>query len=131
MKAMQKFIQLSLTVTILLAAMGFRVNIPHCSHEKDAAYSLFAKPDCCCGKDAESNSQACNDMACVTQQGTSYPVNQNTTSQQTAKFFKAPITYPGFAARIRPAILATIPHFTLPPPISGRFIRILHQTFII
>ena len=128
---MQKIIQLSLTVTILLAAMGFRVNIPHCSKEKGAAYSLFAKPDCCCGKNAESNSQACTDMACVTQQGASYQVNQNTANQQAVKFIKAPITYPGFTASIRPTILATIPYFTLPPPISGRFIGILHQTFII
>jgi len=127
---MQKIVQLSLTVAILLAAMGFRVNIPHCAAEK-VTYSLFSKPACCCHEEADINPEACRDMTCGPQQGTVYQVNLNTTIQQAAKFFKEPATYLSFTASIRPAILASIPHFTLPPPVSGRCIGILHQTFII
>jgi len=128
---MQKFIHLSLTVAILLAAMGFRVNEPHCAQEKDVASSLFAKPACCCHKETETSRKACADLACITQQGTTYQVIQNSSTHQAAKFLKVPATYPGFSTSIRPAILEAIPHFTLPPPTSGRFIGILHQTFII
>jgi len=127
---MQKFIHLSLTVAILLAAMGFRVNESHCAKEKDVASGLFSKPACCCHKEAETSRKSCADLTCITQQGT-YQVIQNSSTQQAAKFLKVPTTYPGFSTSIRPAILEAIPHFTFPPPTSGRFIGILLQTFII
>jgi len=128
---MQKIIHLSLTVAILLAAMGFRVNIPHCADEKEVTYSLFSKPACCCGEEADTNTAACRDMTCAPQQGTVYQVDSNTTIQQAAKFFKEPARYLSFTESIRPAILERVPHFILPPPVSGRFIGILYQTFII
>ncbi|KAA5542027.1 hypothetical protein [Adhaeribacter rhizoryzae] len=131
MKAMQKFIHLSLVAAILLASMGFRVTIAHCSGEEGGSISLFADPSCCCGKAAKSPRKSCQDMTCVMQRGVASPINFNSATQQAAKFAKEPVTYPSFTASIRPAILETLPHFTLPPPMSGRSIGILHQTFII
>lgn len=131
MKAMQKFIHLSLTVAILLAAMGFRVNVPHCSEEQSSLISLFSAPSCCCGKTEKASAKACNEMACVFQQSAATQNNFSSSTQQLAKFVKEPANYPIFTQTIRPVILARLPHFTLPPPISGRFLGILHQTFII
>ncbi|PIQ22956.1 MAG: hypothetical protein COW65_00120 [Cytophagales bacterium CG18_big_fil_WC_8_21_14_2_50_42_9] len=131
MKAMQKFIHLSLVVAILLASMGFRVSISHCSEEEGNSFSLFADPSCCCSKAAKTASKSCQDMSCIMQRGIASQTNLNSSAQQVAKFVKEPVTYPSFTAIIRPAILETLPHFTLPPPVSGRFIGILHQSFII
>lgn len=131
MKAMQKFIQLSLAIAILLASMGFRVTISHCSDEKGSSISLFSDPSCCCAKDAKTTRKSCSDMSCVMQRGVASQISLNSSTQQAAKFVKEPATYPSFTESIRPAILETLPHFTLPPPISGRSIGILHQTFII
>lgn len=131
MKAMQKFIHLSLVVAILLASMGFRVNVPHCTDEKGGLVSLVAEPNCCCDKAAKAPIKSCQDMACVPQLSVVYQTGIESASQQAAKFVKVPATYPGFSEAIRPVLLAKIPYFTLPPPVSGRTIGILHQTFII
>jgi hypothetical protein len=131
MKAVQKFIHLSLVVAILLASMGFRVSISHCAGEKSNSISLFADPSCCCGKAANSPKKSCQDMSCIMPRGVASQINFNSATQQAAKFVKEPVTYPSFTENIRPAILETLPHFTLPPPVSGRTIGILHQTFII
>ena len=131
MKAMQKIIHLSLVTAILLASMGFRVTISHCSGEEGNSISLFADPSCCCGKAANKSKKSCQDMSCIMQRGVGSHINSNSATQQAAKFAKVPVTYPSFTETIRPAILETLPHFTLPPPVSGRSIGILHQTFII
>lgn len=131
MKALQKLVHLSLVVAILLATMGFRVTISHCSGEKGSSISLYADPSCCCGKAAKSPSKSCQDMSCVMQRGIAPQTNFNASTQQVAKLVKKPVSYPSFTENIRPAILERTPHFTLPPPVSGRSIGILHQTFII
>jgi len=131
MKALQKFVHLCLIVTILLATMGFRVTVSHCSGEKGTSISLFSDPSCCCGKAAKTTGKSCNDMSCVMQRGIATQTNFNSSTQQEAKLVKEPVSYPSFTQSIRPAILERTPHFTLPPPASGRFIGILHQTFII
>ncbi|MBA9079113.1 MULTISPECIES: hypothetical protein [Rufibacter] len=131
MKALQKFIHLSLIAAILLASFGFRVNISHCPGKEDSSISLFSSPTCCCGKAAKTPKKSCNDMSCVMQRGVATQTNFNSATQQVAKFVKEPVLSPNFTETIRPAILEAEPHFTLPPPVSGRFIGILHQTFII
>ncbi|WP_157600564.1 hypothetical protein [Rufibacter sp. DG15C] len=57
--------------------------------------------------------------------------NFNSPTQQIAQAANDPAGFPSFAAAIRPVILESIPHVTLPPPISGRDIGILYQTFLI
>lgn len=131
MKAMQKFIHLSLVAAFLLASFGFRVSIAHCSEEEGSSISLFADPTCCCDKADKALSKSCQDMSCIMQRGVASQTNFNSATQQAAKFVKQPVTYPSFTVSIRPALLETIPHFSLPPPVSGRFLGILHQTFII
>jgi hypothetical protein len=131
MKAMQKIIHLSLVVAILLASMGFRMNVPHCSDEKGGFVSLFADPGCCCDKAAKAPAKSCQEMACVLQQSVVYQTNFNSATQQAAKFLKEPAKYPVFAEAIRPVLLEKFPHFTLPPPVTGRTIGILHKTFIV
>ena len=131
MKVMQKFIHLCLVVAILLASTGFRVRVAHCAGEKSIAISFASDSDCCCAKDAKTTRNPCGDMPCIIQQGVTYSTNFNSTTQQIAKFAKEPVSFPDFSESIRPAILERTPHFTLPPPVSGRFIGILHQTFII
>lgn len=131
MKALQIFIHYSLTVAILLAAMGFRINVPHCSKEQGNLIRLFSALSCCCGETEKNTKKACNDMACVLQQSAATQNSFSSSTQQLTKFVKEPVHYPVFTQTIQPVLLATLPHFTLPPPISGRFIGILHQTFII
>jgi hypothetical protein len=131
MKAMQKFIHLCLVVAILLASTGFRVREAHCAGEKSISISFASDSNCCCAKDAKTTSKPCGNMSCIIQQGIAYSATFNSPTQQVAKFAKEPISYPDFTESIRPAILERTPHFTLPPPVSGRFIGILHQTFII
>ncbi|MDB5261226.1 MAG: hypothetical protein JWQ14_507 [Adhaeribacter sp.] len=131
MKAMEKFIHLSLVVALLLGSMGFSVREPHCEEERSQAINLFAAPGCCCDTPAAEASKPCPDLTCVMQRGLASQTTFTAATNPTAKFLKAPLTYPSFTESIRPAILETIPHFTLPPPASGRFIGILHQSFII
>ena len=131
MKAMQKFVHLCLVVAILLASSGFRVAISHCSDEKGRSIGLFAEPTCCCNKESKAPTKTCNDLLCVVQRGDATQTNFSSAIQQVAKFAKQPVTYLNFTQSIRPALLERTPPFTLPPPISGRFIGILHQTFII
>ncbi len=75
--------------------------------------------------------EACHDLSCVMQRGVATQATFTAATQQIAKVEKEPITFPDFAERMRPSILETEPHFTLPPPSSGRFIGILYQTFLI
>ena len=131
MKALQKFIHLSLIAAIILASFGFRVNISQCSGKEGSSISLFSSPTCCCGKAAKTPKKSCNDMSCVMQRGVATQTNFKSPSQQVAKFVNEPVSFPNFTEIIRPALLETEPHFTLPPPASGRFIGILNQTFII
>lgn len=70
-------------------------------------------------------------MSCVMQRAGASTTNLNSPVQQMAKLVKEPVSYPDFTEHIRPSILETIPHFTLPPPVPGRLIGILHQTFLI
>lgn len=131
MKTMQKIIHLCLVVAILLASAGFKVRFSHCSDEKGSSLSFFSDPTCCCHKAAKVPSKSCNDMSCIIQGGVATTNNFNSSTQQVAKFLKEPVKYPDFTESIRPALLKTIPHFTLPPPVTGRYIGILNQTFII
>ncbi|WP_157593308.1 hypothetical protein [Rufibacter tibetensis] len=75
--------------------------------------------------------KSCNDLSCVMQRGSATQTNLNSPTQQVAKVAQEPVTYPDFSERIRPSLLEAVPHFTLPPPVPGRLIGILHQTFLI
>ena len=131
MKAMQKFIHLCLIVATLLAAVGFKVNVPHCAEEIKSPASLMADAGCCCDKTQNSPVDSCPDMACVMQRGVFSITPINSYQQQESKSIKALKNYPEFSVSIRPLLANAIPHFALPLPVSGRFIRILHQTFLL
>ena len=134
MKAFQKFLHLSLIAAILLATSGFRVNLDSCHGADAGVISFSASPACCCDKAAEeqkSTPSSCNDITCIVQAGFAAYPSQHTSTEQTARFIKEPKSYAGFSQAIRPALLEKTPHFTLPPPLTGRFIGILHQTFIV
>jgi hypothetical protein len=134
MKAFQKFLHLSLIAAILLATSGFRVNLDSCHGADGGLISFSASPACCCDKSAEAQKSppgSCNDLSCIVQAGFSPYPTQQVTSEQAARCLKAPVAYVDFSQAIRPALLERTPHFTLPPPVSGRFIGILHQTFIV
>jgi hypothetical protein len=134
MKAIQKFVHLSLIVAFLMASSGFRLNVVNCQMGKGEKISFFSKSACCCDKSAakhQSPENGCQEMTCLLQVGfTAYP-SAHTSTQQTIRFLQEPAAYAGFAQSIRPALLEKTPHFTLPPPVSGRFLGILHQTLII
>ncbi|MGV3502546.1 MAG: hypothetical protein ACO1O1_02485 [Adhaeribacter sp.] len=70
-------------------------------------------------------------MTCLLQVAYSAYPAQHTSTQQTVLLRQEPMAYGDFMAHIRPALLEEMPHFTLPPPVSGRLLGILHQTFII
>ncbi|RNI24080.1 hypothetical protein [Rufibacter latericius] len=131
MKTLHKLVHLSLIVALSLASMGFRVAVSQCSGGKGTSIGFFAEPGCCCKKASKKPMKSCNDLSCVMQRGVASHTNLNAPAQQVAKVAKEPGTYPDFTEHIRPSILETIPHFTLPPPVPGRLIGILHQTFII
>jgi len=135
MKALHKFIHLSLMVAILLASSGFRVNLQNCTGVKGRTISFVTDPACCCdhaSKSAQSHhDNPCNDITCVVPGVIAVQTQFRSGTEQVSQALKEPVTYPDFSDNIRPALLETTPHFTLPPPISGRLIGILHQTFII
>jgi hypothetical protein len=132
MIAIRKFVHLSLLAAFLLASFGFRVNLESCPGDKTGKISFAANPACCCdkaGKNPKVPSPACSDMTCIVLPGfNAYPATQ-AAAEQAIKFLKTPASAPGFTQIIRPALLAKTPHFSLPPPLSGRFLGILHQTF--
>jgi hypothetical protein len=134
MKAFQKFVHLSLIVAFLMASVGFRMNLEKCHMGKGEMTSSSSTSACCCGdsaQDHQSPESACQDMTCLLQNGFfGYSTPTNST-EQTTRVLKEPVAYADFAQSIRPALLEKTPHFTLPPPVSGRFLGILHQTFII
>jgi hypothetical protein len=134
MKALQKFVHLSLIVAFLVASFGFRLNLEHCSMEKGKKTGFFSKSACCCDKSKASHQSpdtGCQDMTCLPQPCfAAYPA-EHTSTAQTTRFGKEPAAYASFSQSIRPALLEEMPHFTLPPPASGRFLGILHQTFLI
>jgi hypothetical protein len=70
-------------------------------------------------------------MTCIVQVGFSVYPSQPTSTEQSQKLLKEPVAGADFTQSIRPALLERTPHFTLPPPLSGRFLGILHQMFII
>jgi hypothetical protein len=134
MKAIQKYLHVSLIVAFLLASSGFRVNLNSCHGANAGVMSAAASPACCCDQAAKKqkpDTSPCNDMTCIVQTGFAAYYTQNTSTEQIAKFLREPGTYADFSQTIRPALLEKTPHFTLPPPLSGRFIGILHQTFIV
>ena len=134
MKALQKFVHLSLIVAFLMASFGFRVSQENCHKGKGEMISFSAKSACCCGESTtgqKSPESACQNMACILQVSFSASPSQNTSTEQTIKSLKEPVVYADFTQSIRPTLLEKMPHFTLPPPVSGRFLGILHQTFII
>ncbi|GEO04998.1 hypothetical protein AAE02nite_26620 [Adhaeribacter aerolatus] len=133
MKALHQFFQLSLIVVISLTTMGFRVNLEEC-HGHEAKYiSFFGGPDCCCDKGDKSKPKenTCGDLTCVVQAQYQSQTNHNTSTDQADKAVKAKTAHLIYTQIIRPVLQEQIPHFTLPPPRSGRSIGILHQTFII
>lgn len=134
MKAIHKFVQLSLIVAILLASTGFRVNLQHCATGKEGKKDLAKATSCCCAKahkKTKSQDYSCNNFYCLVQPGPVSLFKVPSSAEQRVKFSEEIPSYLSFTQHIRPAILATIPHFTLPPPVSGRFIGILLQIFII
>lgn len=134
MKVIQKFILFSLTAAILMAASGFRMIQQHCPGDQKSLMNFIGNAPCCCDKPGQNQpapDSACQDMTCIVQAGfTAYSSPQSST-KQTSKCLQAPAAEALFTQTIRPALLERIPHVTLPPPASGRFRGILHQTFII
>ena len=131
MKALHRLVHLSLIVALSMASMGFRVAVTQCTEGKGSSIGFFSEPGCCCKKASKKPMKSCNDLSCVMQRGSAAQTNLNSPTQQVAKAAQEPVTYPDFAERIRPSLLEVVPHFTLPPPVSGRRIGILHQTFLI
>jgi hypothetical protein len=135
MKALQKFIQLSLILVITLTSMGFRVKIEECHGHRENRITFLGSPDCCCEKsDKESKTpyKACSDLTCIVQANIHNENKINGATEQSSPKLKAGPLYQLYTQVIRPVLQEKIPHFTLPPPsYSGRFIGILHQTFII
>lgn len=133
MKALRKFVHLSLTVAFLLASVGFRMNTELCQMEQ-GGMSPASKSSCCCdpsGGGHQAPDKACQDMTCLLQVAYSaYPAS-STSTEQTDRLKQEPVAYTNFTACIRPTLLEEMPHFTLPPPVSGRLLGIFHQTFII
>jgi hypothetical protein len=134
MKIIRKILHLSLIVAFLLASSGFRVNLDSCHGAQAGLISFSASPACCCGdsdKEQKSAASSCNNMTCIVQTGFTAYSASHTTTEQAGKSLTAPLAHADFGQTIRPALLEKIPHFTLPPPLTGRFIGILHQTFLI
>ncbi|WP_210462809.1 hypothetical protein [Rufibacter roseolus] len=129
---MHRFIHLSLVVALLIGSFGFRVDPMRCAGKKDGvALSLSMDSGCCCSKKAKEKQAPCNDATCVMQRSVASTSNFSLSAQQVVKAVAKPATYPSFAQSIRPVLLETLPRVTLPPPISGRDIGILHQSFLI
>jgi len=134
MKALQKFIQLSLIIVITLTTMGFRVNIEECHGHATKTITFFGEPGCCCEKDSKTTSakkNTCNELTCIVQSNLQSQVNPNATTEIAAKALKVVPVYPTFTQVIRPVLQEKIPYFNLPTPPSGKTIGILYQTFLI
>ena len=134
MKAFQKFVQFTLILVISLTSMGFRVNLEECHGHQKKQILFLGAPDCCCKKErkeAEAKEDTCRDLTCVVQANYQSQSEINSATRQSTKDFKTVISYRVYTQIIRPVLQEKIPHFTLPPPPSGREIGILHQTFII
>ncbi|GAA4310203.1 hypothetical protein GCM10023183_27900 [Nibribacter koreensis] len=111
--------------------MGFRVAGSQCAGGNSVEIGFFAEPSCCCKKGSKGPVKSCDDFSCVMPRGAMAQSNFNSPTQQISQAANDPAGFPSFAEVIRPVILESIPHVTLPPPISGRDIGILHQTFLI
>jgi hypothetical protein len=117
-----------------MTSMGFQVNIEECRGHKEKQISFFGKPVCCCDtnpKEPESKNNSCRDITCFVQGNNQILDNINPAKEQSSETVKAAPVNREYARIIRPVLQEKIPHFTLPPPLSGRFIGILHQKLII
>jgi len=128
MQAIQKFIQLTFILVVTLTLMGMRVKLDDCHGEQEINISLSGSKACCCEETAPAT--ACHDITCIAPAFASTFNYKGGAEQQVIALKSMPATT-AFSRVIRPVLLAKIPHFTLPPPASGRFLGILHQTFII
>jgi len=132
MTAMRKSLSLSLIVALLWASFGFRMDFAPCAGDKAPSFGLLASSGCCCGDAAKTPRKSCQEMSCALPQSVFAQTGQNVSTQQVArKAVDAPAVLVAFTERIRPILLAKVPQRSLPPPVSGRTIGILHQTFLL
>ncbi|MFC6997052.1 hypothetical protein [Rufibacter roseus] len=134
MKALQKFIHITLVVALLLGTTGFRVSVKQCAGGKGAtSISFFGEPSCCCGKKAETTKKNCSDVTCVMLRGAATQVNFNAPTQQIAKHEPKQV-YATSSVSVFPKARTfshKFPSVPMPPPMSGRHLGILYQTFLI
>lgn len=133
MKALQKLVHYSLLVAILLASMGFKVAVTQCAGKGETSISFFSEPGCCCKKASAQPMKECGDMSCVMQRSVAPQSTFGSSTRLVAKAVKVQeqITSTDYIAGIRPVVLQALPVVILPPPITGRALGILHQTFLL
>lgn len=132
MKALQKTVHFCLIAAILLASFGFKLTVPQCAADKGSSVGFFSASSCCCIKVTKEPANSCESMDCVLQRGLATPtVFTGTSEQQVVQLKKENIQYPDFSAGLWTVVPENFPSFTFPPPVSGRFLGILHQTYLI
>ncbi|WP_345161345.1 hypothetical protein [Nibribacter koreensis] len=130
---MQALVHYSLLVAILLASMGFKVAVTQCAGKGETSIGFFSEPGCCCKKAAKEPMKECGDMSCVMQRSVALQSTFGSSSRQVAKAVKVQeqIASTDYTYSIRLVVLQALPVVILPPPITGRDLSILHQTFLL